>query len=190
MPKQPDQFLHDEINRLMQANPLFTDKDLVELARPVDSPLHDYIEWDEKKNAEQHWLLQTKELLDRLGVPYDDDVPDWKNSEQFKIFTTLCAREKQFYVEHPTSKGCSLIFLDSTGYVDSERCLSLEEAGFHFAGKGRPTFEICYFSALDPNGNCEDASLDEAFKNACDERIRFYQEREKEYGPDAWPKSA
>jgi hypothetical protein len=41
-------------------------RDLIEAARPADSPLHDGLCWDEHKNSEEHLKIQARGLFSRL----------------------------------------------------------------------------------------------------------------------------
>jgi hypothetical protein len=72
---------------------------------------------------------------------------------------------------------------------DAERLLREK-----YPGTGRPSFDVCAViegRLIDPTG--KSISLDDLpnlHREAEDERVRFYTERAKEFGPFAWPGGA
>jgi hypothetical protein len=93
-----------------------------------------------------------------------------------------------------TNKTPAALYLNKHGEqatVEIERDNSEEDAFRLSQGMDSPSFEVCM--ALD--GRLTDRSgdaisineLPRAIKDAQAERIRFYTEREKEFGPSAWP---
>ena len=61
--------------------------DVVAAARPPESPLHRYFEWNEHRNSEAHLLQQARQLIARVTVVYP--VPGTRKGIETRKFISL-----------------------------------------------------------------------------------------------------
>jgi len=87
--------------RLMMRSEGITASELIEMARPKDSPFHDLFEWDNKKAAHEFRLMQARNLIRTVNVFIDKD-PEISNSEKLVNVPTDSGKGEGTYKEMGT----------------------------------------------------------------------------------------
>lgn len=85
----------EELNKLAK-NGRLTPRDVIDYARPDDSPLHEYFEWDDSIAADQYRLYQARKLIARVEVNYTTE--NIKFSVPGFVRDPDCAHDEQGYV--------------------------------------------------------------------------------------------
>jgi hypothetical protein len=57
-----------EVDRLKRKHGVCNARDLLEAARPVESPIHDLCEWDDERAADEHRVYQLRKAMSSLRV--------------------------------------------------------------------------------------------------------------------------
>lgn len=78
-----------EVGDILASLGKFTSRDIVEFARPKNSPLHKYFEWDNDKAAEAYRLTQARHLV--LSIEVEEGV---------RAFESVVVDSKRMYVSH------------------------------------------------------------------------------------------
>ena len=63
-----DRVIYQVVLSIQKAKGVVTPEDIVEKARPVNSPIHSYFEWDKDKAAQEYLLYQARNLLNHVKV--------------------------------------------------------------------------------------------------------------------------
>lgn len=88
-----------EIMRELEAENRLTAKELVDVSRPDDAPLHDYFEWDNEIAAEKFREEQGRYLIRAIAeVEEPDDMPDTVElTVVTKSFYSIGTNDENYY---------------------------------------------------------------------------------------------
>ena len=75
-----------EIMAVMESNNELTAKNLVDVSRDEDAPLHDYFEWDDAVAAEAFREEQGRYLIRAIVRIEESDNPDQSGNEPVKVY--------------------------------------------------------------------------------------------------------
>ena len=66
-------FLIDQLTKVEEQYGELTPKNTVDYARPAESPIHKYFEWDDARAAEEHRIQQARSLIKRVYIYTEPD---------------------------------------------------------------------------------------------------------------------
>lgn len=86
------QSVGEELERIRQQKGELSPKTVVEQARSLTSPLHDYFEWNDQKAAESHRRHQARQLITAVRVVYKEN----SEPKTMRPFVKLTGSKKSY----------------------------------------------------------------------------------------------
>lgn len=85
-----------EVCAELEKKGMLTAKDLVEVSRPEDAPLHEEFEWDDAEAAEKYRVYQARNVINSIKVVHEEDEEETATRNDVRAFFTLKRDEPQY----------------------------------------------------------------------------------------------
>ena len=112
-----------EVCAELEKNGNLTAKNLVDVSRPEDAPLHDEFEWNDTEAAEKYREHQARNVINAIKVVREEDDSDNENEAGVRAFYTLRR-------ETPEYESIQIILSDEEKYTELMRVAIRELMAF------------------------------------------------------------